>query len=103
MNTPKNIRKRTTRARIASNNATLDMLRFFGIKRRHAFLRSCRKNTDKKKFNSMVISRVLQHTARDFMYEQIMGAPTLKKEYEKPKIVIHEAEIVPSQRCKLCL
>lgn len=103
MNKIKSIRKRTTKTRIANDNTRLDMIRFFGVKRRHAFLRSCRKNRDKKTFNSMVITRALQNTTRDFMYEQIMGPSILKKKYEKPMIVIHEGDIVPSQRCKSIL
>lgn len=99
MNKIKIIRRRTTKTRIANDNTRLDMIRFFGVKRRHAFLRSCRKNRDKKTFNSMVITRALQNTTRDFMYEQIMGAPTSKKKYEKPKIVINEADFVPNMKC----
>lgn len=99
MNKIKIIRKRTTKTRIANDNTRLDMIRFFGVKRRHAFLRSCRKNRDKKTFNSMVITRALQNTTRDFMYEQIMGPSILKKRYEKPKIVIHAGDFVPDLKC----
>lgn len=104
MNTSKNIRKRTMKVRIAHDNATLDMLRFVGIKRRHAFLRSCRKNMDKKGLHTEETARALRHEIRDsLMYKQMTGASTLKKRYEKPMIIMHDADLVPSLRCKLCL
>ena len=104
MNTTKNIRKRTTKVRISHDNATLDMLRFVGIKRRHAFLRSCRKNMDKKGLHTEETARTLRHEIRDsLMYKQMTGASTLKKRYEKPMIIMHEGDIVPSLRCKSSL
>ena len=84
MNKIKSIRRGAAKARKVHDSASLDLLQFAGIKRRHAFLRSCRKNMDKKKLNNMVITRSLRHEIRDaILYEQMMGDPTLKKQYKK--------------------
>lgn len=86
----------------------LPFLRSVGVKRRHAYYYSYQKNMDQQKYYKMTMSKNLPHDVVETMREQVLaGEPIMisnsKKKYEKPKIVIHEAEIVPSQRCKLCL
>ena len=86
----------------------LPFLRSIGVKRRHAYYYSYQKNMDQQKYYKMAMSKNLPHDVVETMREQVLaGEPIMisnpKKKYEKPKIVIHEAEIVPSQRCKLCL
>ena len=63
---------------------------------------------DQQKYYKMTMVKTLPHDVVETMREQVLsGEPIMisnvKKKYEKPKIVIHEAEIIPSQRCKLCL
>ena len=86
----------------------LPFLRSVGVKRRHAYYYSYQKNMDQQKYYKMTMAKTLPHDVVETMREQVLaGEPIMisnpKKKYEKPKIVIHEAEIVPSQRCKLCL
>lgn len=79
MNKIKIIRRGVAKARDSRRNASLVMLRLTGVKRRHAFLRSYIKTGD-----PIMISH-------------------LKKRYEKPMILIREADIIPSLRCRLFL
>lgn len=79
MNKIKIIRRGVAKARNSRRNASLDMLRRTGVKRRHAFLRSYIKTG-----NPIMISH-------------------LKKRYEKPKILIRVVDIIPSLRCKTIL
>ena len=86
----------------------LHFLRSAGVKRRHAYYYSYQKNMDQQKYYKMTMSKTLPHDVVETMRERVLsGEPIMlnnvKRRYEKPKIVIHEAEIVPSQRCKLCL
>ena len=86
----------------------LPFLRSAGVKRRHAYYYSYQKNMDQQKYYKMTMSKALPHDVVETMREQVLsGEPIMlnnvKRRYEKPKIVIHETEIVPSQRCKLCL
>ena len=88
----------------------LPFLRSAGVKRRHAYYYSYQKNMDQQKYYKMTMTKTLPRDVDvvETMREQVLaGEPIMisnpKKKYEKPKIVIHEAEIVPSQRCKLCL
>ena len=83
MNKIKIIRREVTKARKVHDNASLDTLRFVGVKRRHAILRSCRNNMDKKGFHTVEIARALRHEILvSIMYEQITGRLTLKKKYK---------------------
>ena len=86
----------------------LPFLRSAGVKRRHAYYYSYQKNMDQQKYYKMTMYKTLPHDVVETMREQVLaGEPIMtsnpKKKYEKPKIVIHAAEIVPSQRCQLCL
>ena len=79
MNKIKIIRRGVAKARNSRRKASLDMLRLTGVKRRHAFLRSYIKTG-----GPIMVSHV-------------------KKRYEKPMIIIHAADFVPSLRCKTIL
>ena len=110
MNKIKIIRRVVTKARNSSRKASLDMLRLTGVKRRHAYYYSYQKNMDQQKYYKMTMTKTLPRDVDvvETMREQVLaGEPIMlnnvKRRYEKPKIVIHETEIVPSQRCKLCL
>ena len=86
----------------------LPFLRSVGVKRRHAYYYSYQKNMDQQKYYKMTMSKPLPHDVVETMREQVLaGEPIMisnqKKKYEKPKIVIHEGDIVPNLRCKLCL
>ena len=86
----------------------LPFLRSVGVKRRHAYYYSYQKNMDQQKYYKMTMSKNLPHDVVETMREQVLaGEPIMisnpKKKYEKPKIVIHEGDIVPNLRCKLCL
>ena len=75
---------------------------------RHAYYYSYQKNMDQQKYYKMAMSKNLPHDVVETMREQVLaGEPIMisnpKKKYEKPKIVIHESEIVPSLRCRLFL
>ena len=86
----------------------LSFLRSAGVKRRHAYYYSYQKNMDQQKYYKMTMSKTLPHDVVETMREQVLsGEPIMlnnvKRRYEKPKIVIHESEIVPSLRCRLFL
>ena len=88
----------------------LPFLRSAGVKRRHAYYYSYQKNMDQQKYYKMTMTKTLPRDVDvvETMREQVLsGEPIMlnnvKRRYEKPKIVIHETEIVPSHRCKLCL
>ena len=84
MNKIKIIRRGVTKARKVHDNASLDLLQFAGIKRRHAYLRSCRNNMDKNGLYIAEVTRALRHNISDaILYEQAMGRLTLKKEIQK--------------------
>lgn len=83
MNKIKIIRRKVTKARKVYDNASLDLLRFASVKRRHGVLRGCRKNMDKNGLYTAEVARALRHNIRDaIMYEQMMGRLTLKKKYK---------------------
>ena len=86
----------------------LSFLRSAGVKRRHAYYYSYQKNMDQQKYYKMTMSKTLPHDVVETMRERVLsGEPIMlnnvKRRYEKPKIVIHESEIVPSLRCRLFL
>ena len=100
-NTAKQIRR-------SRKKGCLPFLRSAGVKRRHAYYYSYQKNMDQQKYYKMTMSKNLPHDVVETMREQVLsGEPIMlnnvKRRYEKPKIVIHESEIVPSLRCRLFL
>lgn len=83
MNKIKSIRRGAAKARKVHDSASLDLLQFAGIKRRHAYLRSCRKNMDKNGPYIAEVTRALRHNISDaILYEQMLGRLTLKKKYK---------------------
>lgn len=72
--------KTTQRAilRKCSKNTALRLLRFAGVKRRHAFYKSYRSNCDTDRYFMLPIYKLLNRSP---------FAITMKKEYEKPVIL----------------
>lgn len=72
---------RTTQRAIfrkCTKNASLRLLRYAGVKRRHAFYRSYRSNCDTHRYFLLTIPSILNRSS---------FAAVVKKEYEKPVIL----------------
>lgn len=72
---------RTTQRAIlrkCSKNTALRLLRFAGVKRRHAFYKSYRSNCDTDRYFLLPLPSILHRSAFVF---------AMKKEYEKPVIL----------------